>query len=168
MVAKCVIPADSQVKALQAQADFWDGFEVPLADPAHSAMYAYLDATGSTPRWIDRLMAIRNAAVRPLRLKNVGLLAAVPAPEQAGTLRPGQRVGIFTLRSVSEREVVLDIRDRHLDVVVAAYRTDGNAPVIKMLTLVFYHNWLGRLYMLPVAPMHKLVVRSIMARYARR
>jgi hypothetical protein len=28
---------------------------------------------------------------------------------------------------------------------------------------VFYHNRVGRLYMLPVAPMHRLVVRSILS-----
>jgi hypothetical protein len=148
---------------LQARADYWDAYEVESAGDAPSALHAYLAFAARTPKWIDFLMAIRNAAVRPLALKNVGKLGSVPPPSAASTLRPGDRVGIFAIRSVCDDEAVLEIIDSHLDVVLSVYRHDGTPQRLTVSTLVFYHNRVGRLYMLPVAPMHRLVVRSILS-----
>lgn len=35
-----------------------------------------------------------------------------------------------------------------------------------MTTVVHVHNWLGRLYMLPVAPLHKIIVKTMLKRAA--
>ena len=41
----------------------------------------------------------------------------------------------------------------------------GAAPArLTVSTLVFEHNWIGRWYMVPVAPMHRIVVRAMLAR----
>jgi hypothetical protein len=64
---------------------------------------------------------------------------------------------------VCDDEAVLEIIDSHLDVVLSVYRHDGTPQRLTVSTLVFYHNRVGRLYMLPVAPMHRLVVRSILS-----
>jgi hypothetical protein len=163
MVAKTDIPSASAVRALQARANYWDAYTVEAAGHAPSALHAYLAFAAQTPKWIDFLMAIRNAAVRLLGLKDVGNLADVPPPSAASTLKPGDRVGIFTIRSVCDDEAVLEIIDSHLDVVLSVYRHDGMPQRLTVSTLVFYHNGVGRLYMLPVAPMHRLVVRSILS-----
>jgi hypothetical protein len=47
--------------------------------------------------------------------------------------------------------------------VLSVYRHDGAPQRLTVSTLVFYHNAVGRLYMLPVGPMHRLVVRSILS-----
>lgn len=164
MVAKTDIPSASAVRALQARANYWDAYEVDVAGRASSALQAYLAFAQRTPAWIDFLMAIRNGAVRLLGLKDVGNLADVPPPSAAPTLKPGDRVGIFTIRSVRDDEAVLEIIDFHLDVVLSVYRHDGTPQRLTVSTLVFYHNRVGRLYMLPVAPMHRLVVRSILSK----
>jgi hypothetical protein len=163
MTSKTTIPADSALSPLQASADYWDAFEAPLAHGGRSALYRYLEFASRTPKWIDFLMVLRNAAVRPFALKDVGKLAKVPPVSAAGDLRPGDRVGIFTIRSMCDTELVLEIIDSHLDVLVAVYREDGAAPKVKVITMVFYHNRLGRLYMIPVAPMHRIVVKSILS-----
>jgi hypothetical protein len=163
MVAKTGIPSASAVRALQASANYWDAYEVDVPGRAPSALHAYLAFAQRTPKWIDFLMAIRNGAVGLLGLKDVGNLANVPPPSAAPTLKPGDRVGIFTLRSVCDDEAVLEIIDSHLDVVLSVYRHDGTPQRLTVSTLVFYHNRVGRLYMLPVAPMHRLVVRSILS-----
>lgn len=166
MVKVADVPAASAVRAMRAQADYWDAYEVACPDDIPTALHAYLAFTVCTPKWIGKLMAVRNAAVRLVGLKDVGALERVPPASAAGTLGPGDRVGIFTIRSVCDEEVVLEIIDSHLDVVVSVYRHGESPARLTTSTLVFYHNGLGRLYMLPVAPMHRIVVRSIMGNLA--
>lgn len=167
MVTCSDIPARSALRPMQPHANFWDAYQVDLPSHPPSALHAYLDFTARTPKWIDALMTVRNAAVRLLKLKDVGKLANVPPPSSAAYLGPGDTVGIYTIRSVCEQEVVLEILDSHLDVVLSVYRHEGVTARLTVSTLVFYHNRIGRLYMLPVAPMHKLVVRSILSNQPR-
>jgi len=166
MVKVSDIPAGSAVQGMQARAGYWDAYEVDCADDYPTALAAYLAFAGRTPRWIDRLMAVRNAVVRLLGLKDVGRLDRVPPPSAAATLWPGDRVGIFTIRSVRAEEAVLEILDSHLDVVLSVYRHPGMPARLTASTLVFYHNLLGRLYMVPVAPMHRVVARAMLSNMA--
>jgi hypothetical protein len=168
MVKVTDIPSASAVQGMQARADYWDAYEVECAAGHPTALHAYLTFAARTPRWIARLMAVRNAAVRLLGLKDVGALANVPPPSAAGSLGPGDRVGIFTIRSVRDDEAVLEILDSHLDVVLSVYRHGGSPVRLTTSTLVFYHNFVGRLYMLPVAPMHRIVVRAVLGNVAAR
>ncbi len=164
MVKTTSIPADSALFARKDKADFYDAFERPIADDQHSALYLYLDITSRTPKWIDVCMTIRNKVVQAFGLKSVGNLADVPKPSEADKLKVGDRVGIFTIKEIREKELLLEIIDKHLDVMVAVYKESGTAPNVKVMTVVFIHNWLGRLYMLPVGLMHKVVVRSMLSK----
>jgi hypothetical protein len=163
MVAPTNVPADSALHAMQPDADYWDAYEVALSGTPPSALQAYLEITACTPKWIDSLMSVRNAVVRLLALKDVGKLGNLPPLSAAAGLGPGDKVGIFTIRSVCDKEVVLEILDSHLDVVVSVYRHEGMPARLTVSTMVFYHNWIGRLYMVPVAPMHRIVVRAILS-----
>jgi hypothetical protein len=163
MVAIADVPSDSALHGLELRADYWDAYQIEVAGPPPTALDAYLAFARRTPRWIDRLMTLRNRTVQLLGLKDVGQLAAAPLRTDR-RLAPGDRVGIFTIRSVRAEEAVLEILDSHLDVVVSVYR-DGSDPArLTLTTMVFEHNWIGRLYMVPVAPMHRIVVRAILSR----
>lgn len=166
-VVPATIPLDSKVHTLHAEAYYWDAYQVVMAEEFPTALHAYLAVMAQTPSWADACMAVRNTVVRAFGLKDVGRAAAVPPASHAATLRPGERVGIFTIRSVCEREAVLEVRDTHLDVLLSVYKHDDPARVT-VSTLVFQHNWLGRLYMLPVAPMHRIIVRSTLSKAAGR
>jgi len=122
MVTRTDIPHDSAVGRIQGDADYWDAYQVGLARNPPSALHAYLEFAARTPKWIDTLMRLRNAAVRLLSLKDVSQLTNVPPPSAAASLGVGDRVGIFTIRSVCEHELVLEIIDAHLDVVLSVYR----------------------------------------------
>ena len=76
------------------------------------------------PAWIDRLLRLRNALVRPLGLKTAYDPAAVSA---SGPLAPGMRVGIFQVYDVDEREVliVFSDQDAYYRYVSHAYPDDG-------------------------------------------
>lgn len=160
MVATAAVPFESALHGMQPRADYWDAYEVEVDHPPATALDGYLAFARGTPKWIDGLMTLRNRIVRLLGLKDVGQLAGVPhgADRKRG---PGDRVGIFTIRSVRDEEAVLEIIDSHLDVVVSVM-LDGKR--LTLTTMVFEHNWIGRLYMIPVAPMHRIVVRAILSR----
>ncbi|WP_085317886.1 DUF2867 domain-containing protein [Derxia lacustris] len=161
--APCTVPPASAVARLLPGASFFDAWTVPVADPSLSALDLFLKAARRTPRWIDAAMALRNRVVAPFGLKDLGGLAAVSATRAGADYRPGERVGIFTLIANTPDEVLLGDDDRHLKVVVSL-RREGAAVVVT--TVVHTRNWLGRLYMLPVTPMHKLIAPAFLARLA--
>ena len=165
MIGTTDVPLDSELQALACNASFCDGFEVDINCDDRSALYWYLDVARRTPKWIDFLMSIRNFSVGFFGLKNVGNLCNVPATSTSENLRIGDRVGIFTIRTICDKEVVLEIIDKHLDVVLSVYKEGGISTKIKVITMVFNHNLLGRLYMLPVAPMHKVIVRAMLSKW---
>jgi hypothetical protein len=67
--------------------------------------------------------------------------------------------------AIDEGELVLGIDDTHLDVRVSVLKQRAGAGACYVLgSLVTTHNLLGRLYMIPVAPFHRLIVVSMMRR----
>lgn len=112
-------------------------------------------------------MLLRNKVVRLFGLKDLGGLGGFDASKPASAYLPGDRVGIFTLISCTSNEVLLGDSDKHLDVVLAVFRHPSVAEsvqTISITTVVHVHNWLGRLYMLPVKPMHKLIAPAVLNR----
>ena len=136
-----------------------------MDDPQCPALGLLLHAASQSPQWVERLMGLRNRIVAVVGLKNLGVLRGVDSSKPLADYRPGQRVGIFTLISVSDDEVVLGDQDKHLDVVVSVLRLplDGQGQrEAAFTTAVYVHGWLGRLYMLPVAPMHRRIVPAVL------
>ncbi|SBP88511.1 conserved hypothetical protein [Thiomonas delicata] len=79
--------------------------------------------------------------------------------------KPGDRVGIFTLIENTPDEVLLGDRDQHLEVVLSVHRAVSaatGAAIITVTTIVHRPNSLGRIYMLAVAPLHKIIVPSVL------
>ena len=114
-------------------------------------------------------MALRNRVVAWVGLKNLGSISALDPYKQEQDYRPGDRVGIFTLRSNHPDEVVVFDRDKHLEVNLSVCRLPrvvGQPQTIVVSTVVHVHNLLGRLYMLPVTPLHRRIVPAVMARLA--
>ena len=116
-----------------------------------------------TPLWVEQLMALRNRIVSLLGLKNLGGLSQIDPGKPESAYLVGDRVGIFTLISRSANEVLLGDRDKHLNVVVSVHQqvNAGGAAWVTVTTVVHVNNWLGRLYMIPVAPAHRLIARAM-------
>ena len=154
------LPDASALRPTLARASFHDSYTAPLADERLTPIEIFLRASRATPAWVDTLMALRNAVVRRLGLKDVGAMAA-NAGKPAGAYHVGDRLGIFSIYEIREAEVVLGIDDSHLDVRVSVLKRQGRYVVSTVVTV---HNGLGRLYMLPVARIHPFVVRAMMRR----
>ena len=113
---------------------------------------------GRPPRWIETLLALRNALVAPFGLKTSG----------AGEAAAGDVIGIFPVLSETPDRLVAGFNDSHLDfrvVVDVAACSDGQQ--LTATTLVRTHNLLGRTYLAIILPFHRLVVRSMLRQVAR-
>ncbi|MFG6448867.1 DUF2867 domain-containing protein [Roseateles sp. BYS180W] len=163
-VREVAAPPDSHVAQLLPGAYFHDAWAVDLADGRANAMSLALRVFQQTPPWIDGLMGLRNRLAGLAGLKNVGTLADLDPGKPSAAYQLGDRVGIFTLCLRSEAEVLMGIDDKHLKVVVSLHRAQLQADArttATITTVVHVHNWLGRLYMLPVTPVHRVIAKRM-------
>ncbi|RUU14946.1 DUF2867 domain-containing protein [Mesorhizobium sp. M7A.T.Ca.TU.009.01.3.2] len=138
-----------------AGAQFADRYVLVTQGLSLTALGAAERALGRTPPWVGRLMALRNLAVKPFRLKT-GLEAAV---------LPSGRIGIFPLISQFPGKVVLGLDDRHLDfrVLVEVRDLGMGRQEVAATTIVKTHNWLGRAYLAIIMPFHRIIVPAMLA-----
>jgi hypothetical protein len=163
-VTQIPFPADSQLHPLLARAHYFDAFTAELADPTLTPVEMIVRFGEAFPDWGEGLLSVRNQVVKRLGLRDVGAFRkAVPNPP--ATVSVGDPVGFFHIVAMDKTELVLGIDDSHLDVRVSVLkRGDGRGASYVLGSVVTIHNLLGRLYMLPVAPMHRLIVRETMRR----
>jgi hypothetical protein len=163
-VIPAAVPAGSQAGKRLPGAYFHDCYQVQTPESDASALEFYLHVVRQTPGWVNRLMALRNRVVGLAGLKNLGHLGVLRTGKSASEYRVGDRVGIFSLLYLSEDEVLLGDSDKHLDVVLSVCKAPQGA--VSVSTVVHVHNWLGRFYMLPVTPLHKIIVKAMLKRTA--
>lgn len=159
-VTQIPFPPESQLHPLLAAAYYHDAFSAEMADPALSPVEMMVRFGAAFPDWGEALMSIRNAVVKWLGIRDVGAFRkAEPGPPRPPAV--GGRLGIFNILAMDETELVLGIDDSHLDVRISVLKRGARYVLGSVVTT---HNWLGRLYMLPVGPLHRLIVRSTMRR----
>lgn len=79
----------------------------------------------------------------------------------------GDRTGIFKLLELHEREVILGETEKHLDVKISLVKQDkADRTTVSVSTVVHVHNALGRLYMLLVAPAHRIIAPTMISKLA--
>ncbi|AIS58222.1 DUF2867 domain-containing protein (plasmid) [Vibrio coralliilyticus] len=155
------IPKHSKLFAYAKGAYFADSFSREIPNNNQTALDVYLEIAKQTPAWVSFLMATRNRIVSRLGLKHLGRLQDAVSKEKAANIRVGERIGIFSLHSKSDTEIVLEDRDKHLDVRVSfLLDVSGDNITVHATTVVHVHNLLGKVYMFFVAPVHKLIVPS--------
>jgi hypothetical protein len=161
-VSACAVPAQSRLQARLAGAYFSDAHCVDNPYPERPALALWMQTLGRTPAWVDGAMRVRNAIVKRLDLKDLGVMSNIDPKRPLQDYRVGERVGIFTVLHLSENEVVMGDDDRHLDVQVSLFKTAERKVVVS--TVVHVHNTLGRLYMRVVKPAHRFIAPRVLAR----
>jgi len=142
---------------LLAGAQFSDAFRIALAGRTLDARQAAERMMGRSPRWVERLLAIRNALVAPFGLKTSG----------AGESATGDAIGIFPVLSETPDRLVAGFDDHHLDFrVVVDVSACADSQQVTATTLVRTNNWLGRVYLAVILPFHRLVVRALLRQVA--
>lgn len=160
-----VAPLNSLVAELVPGSYFHDAWSVRAAEPDLSALGQFLRAARATPAWVAACMSVRNRIVSLVGLKNLGALGALHADKRESDYQPGDRVGIFTLFRNTQTEVLLGDRDKHLDVTVSIHTAPAVLPgerIVTVTTVVSVHNLMGRAYMVPVIPMHRIIAPSVL------
>jgi len=163
-VQESEVPKGSVISEKLSDSHFFDSYSFYTNQPSRNALQIWLDHASSTPAWINFLMTCRNKIVSKIGLKNLGHLGGFDTEKSMHEYRVGDRVGIFTLLFMSDNEIILGDSDKHLDVHVSIYKKGNESNLISISTVVHVHNFLGRLYMLFVKPMHKLIVPSSIIR----
>lgn len=156
-------PEQSLLAPMLARAYFHNSWRAELQNPAASPKAIFWRAAQTTPKWAEFLMSLRNRLARLIGLKDVGALSAASRrrPEDYGV---GERFGIFSIFADTPDELVLGIDDSHLDVRVSVLKLASSPGAFTVSTLVETHNLLGKIYMAPVAPIHAILVRRMLAR----
>lgn len=111
----------------------------------------------------------------PLRMAfkirdKISALAGVKAihgfePAKSGKpIQVGDMLDFFTVETISDQELALTSRDKHLSVMVAfkLIRLKSDNQRLSVTTSVKVHNFFGKLYMLPVAPVHSVIIPRMM------
>lgn len=138
-------PANSLIINYQP-ADYMDSFSrIIVCEKAITPKEFCHFAFSRFPKWIERLMNLRNVIVKPLRLNT------------------GDK---FTdkICASSPNEEILGMQDKHLDFHVSMWcgeHKDGKQE-LRMTTVVKYNNWFGRVYFFVVRLFHMIIVKSIL------
>lgn len=153
------VPVEPHLLALLPQPVFADAWSLPCA-AAPDARQAALAIFNAPPAWVSALMALRNAIMRPFKVKTD--LQRLPAARG--------RIGMFPVLEETPREMLLGLDDRHLDfrLSVSVGPAAAGARSLTVTTVVHTHNRLGRLYLAAILPFHRLIARRLLARGAHR
>ena len=158
-------PPHSRIATQLDGAHFYDAWSITTHNTGLSALAYFVSAAARTPRWVNWCMAARNTVGKRVGLKDLGTLSATNATKPDHAYLPGERVGIFTVIDNTPDEALVGDHDKHLNVVISIHRAlhpDRQAVTITATTVVHIKNWLGHLYMLPVTPMHRLIVPAVL------
>lgn len=158
--------------------DFYDIQTTSLND-AITPYQAYLLMTNNPPIWLKTAFYLRDIIskfgnVQPINGfidKNSEKIPAI-----------GEKVDFFDVVEINDQQLILQATDRHLSVMMAFIKTTNTNPTnsnsintntintrttdsaqatLTLVGSVKTHNLFGKLYMLPVAPAHKLIVKSM-------
>lgn len=135
-------------------ANWADAFEISTRRNFANMQEIARATVGASPSWAKRLLKVRNFIVTPFGLKPDG---KVDAP------RSEWRVSMFPILQESEDRIVLGMDDIHLNfrIVIERFAIRGGFR-IRVTTLVRRHNILGKIYIMVITPVHKLIVTSAM------
>lgn len=160
------VPVNSRASLRLDGASFHDAWCITSDRTERSAIEHFLEAARRTPRWVHAAMSARNRVVQLVGLKHLGALDDLPSARAPSDYGPGDRLGIFTVFENTFDELLCGDRDKHLDVLLSVHRRllPGGASVeVTLTTVVHVKNLLGRLYMLPVTPAHRLIAPAVLA-----
>lgn len=136
-------------------ADWCDRFEADYARGGLSAVEAASRLLAHPPRWVLRLMRLRNRITALAGLRSVDMAL-------------GNAIGGFPILMSMPERVVLGFDDRHLDfrIVVDVRSVSGETgQKVAVTTLVHRRNAFGRFYLACVTPFHRRIVPATMAAF---
>ncbi|RQW62661.1 DUF2867 domain-containing protein [Vibrio viridaestus] len=147
------MPMSCGLESEKRYGHYVDSFEVVVsrelsAKLVYYAIFAYL------PKSIQLALVVRNKLVSLFGFRPSLTVLSVPVED----LSAGTQCGDLIFYRVDDDEVICATNERHLDIWLSVQRV-GN-QMYAVTTLVNTHSWLGRLYLMVIRPLHKLVARQ--------
>jgi hypothetical protein len=108
-----------------------------------------------SPWWLDALFTVRDFIVKWFGIRT------------RDDHKPSdETLGLFPILAKTDSEVTLGEDDRHLNfrVLLKVVCVSNGLYDVSFKTLVQFNNNFGRLYFLPVKPLHKIIVPDILRR----
>jgi hypothetical protein len=118
------------------------------------------------PKWFTGLMYLREAIAGLIGLKTgKGIDVKRQLREFKGEI--GESIALFHVMDRNDEEILTGENDRHLDFRLSFFaRPVGEETELLLATTVRYNALLGKLYFLPVRPIHRIIVPIILKRMA--
>ncbi len=110
---------------------------------------------------LAQAFALRDAISARFGVARIGGFGGPPQ----NAVKVGDYLDFFLIEGLSDQMMTLTARDRHLDVMVCIQTFHQH---LNITTSVITHNLFGRIYMLPVAPAHRLILWAMLRRLKRR
>ncbi len=136
------IPVESQLFTQLKDAYYSDAYSY-TEQSTLTAMQIWLSQVATIPNWVNLLMTARNSIVSRLGLKHLGQIGDIDKSKAASAYLVGDSVGIFTIKSISEQEVILIDSDKHLDVQISIFQASDDCQLVTISSVVHVHNFFG-------------------------
>ncbi len=165
-ITKATLPKDSILSG--GEYGYVDSFQVKYEDAGDCISSQDIGKAffTSAPSWVAGLFDLRNRIVSVFGLKTSGKVENREELFKNFQCEPGEKLGLFRVYHRDKNEVILGEDDQHLNFRVSLLKEDfPHDPQLKTLTMstsVQFHNWLGRLYFLPVKPFHMLIAPTML------
>ncbi|MEO1518938.1 MAG: DUF2867 domain-containing protein [Bacteroidota bacterium] len=163
------IPSDALARQALKKVDYQDAYaiQLPLEQPVDpkDMVLLFFDCI---PSWFGVLIAIRQLVAGWMGLKT-GEKSDFQESLDAFQGQPGESIAMFHVLDRTEEELLMGENDRHLDFRLAfVSKKMEKGSELSLVTTVQFNNWLGKLYFIPVGPVHRLIVPILLRRMARR
>ena len=151
------VPPNAMACRAFARADYADAFTIQLPSSEAGMPERFARAMfESPPNWVLALSNLRDRIVSLFGLRKT---------EELFRKGPADREGKILMQTGNE--ILLGADDRHLDFRISILGSEiCGGTEICVVTAVKLNNLLGRLYLLPIKPMHRLIVPAMMRRAA--
>lgn len=159
------LPTESIIASALPRIDYMDAFalRVPAATapPLEKLPVLFFYAM---PTWFGWLMGLREMIAGWIGLKTAkGINVAEQLQNFTG--KPGESVALFQVMAADKVEIMTGENDSHLDFRLSFFAIPkGDEVEIILATTVKKHNLVGKLYFLPVQPIHRLIVPIVLKR----
>jgi len=161
------LPENSLIIKSFSPIDYEDNFSVQINNKIDLIQLPILFFQ-SFPNWFRGLMLLRETLAKPFGLKTAhGMDVEKQLQNFKGEI--GESIAVFNVMGKSKNELMLGENDKHLNFRFSVFSfPNKNGTEVQMATTVKYTSWMGRIYFLPVRPIHRLIMPIMLRRIQKR
>jgi hypothetical protein len=164
-VVECDIPDSSVLDRSEISAAYFrDSYRAPLRRANASMVEIFFGIFGHHPGWMKLILIVRNRMVSLFGLE-APTASEILSVEVKSSYRVGEKIGVWPIFSLTERELVAGRNNKHLDFRLSVLKVaDGEKESVVVSTICTVHNRFGKVYLFFIVPFHKWGVRLLLSR----